>query len=169
MDVVNKPEVSGPLAWFYNAIAGLLAALGVLLIYLYLQTQQLALAVSLAVVVVVEIIVLSIAVSIHRTEYIVKPNELTLRASVFIGGTKRIPLETIESAQRTPIPFGIRLFGASGYGGYCYFPSIGRAFVVITNFRDGVLIKTRQDNYLITPRDPDQFLASIKRMVRPEK
>jgi hypothetical protein len=71
-----------------------------------------------------------------------------------IGGTKRIFLDTIESVERTLIPFGIRLFGASGYGGYYHFPNIGRAFVVITNFRDGVLIRAKQGIYLITPRTP---------------
>jgi hypothetical protein len=169
MSVVNKPEVSGPLAWFYIGTAVLLAALGVLFTYLYFQTQQVGLTVGLAVVVVVEIIIISIAVSMHRTEYTLAQNELTVRASVFIGGTKRIPLETIESIQRTLIPFGIRLFGASGYGGYYYFPSVGRTFMVITNFRDGVLIKTKQSNYLITPKNPDEFIESIRRMAKPEK
>jgi hypothetical protein len=169
MSVVNKPEVSGPLAWFYNAMAGLLVALGVLITYLYFQTQQVGLTVGLAVVVVVEIVIVSIAVSMHRTEYTLTQHELIMSASVFIGGTKKIPLETIESIQRTLIPFGIRLFGASGYGGYYYFPSVGRAFVVITNFKDGVLIKTKQGNYLITPKNPDEFIQSVKRTVKPEK
>jgi hypothetical protein len=92
-----------------------------------------------------------------------------MRASVFIGGTRRIPLETIESMERTLIPFGIRLFGASGYGGYYYFPNVGRAFVVITNFKDGVLIKTKKGNYLITPKNPDDFIESIRKMAKPEK
>jgi hypothetical protein len=169
MSVVNKPEVSGPLAWFYNAMAGLVAALGVLITFLYLQTEQVALAVGLVVMVVVEIVIVSIAVSMHRTKYTLTQHELIMRASVFIGGTKKIPLETIESLQRTLIPFGIRLFGASGYGGYYYFPSVCRAFVVITNFKEGVLIKTKQGNYLITPKSPDEFIESLKRMAKPEK
>lgn len=169
MSVVNKPEVSGPLAWFYTAMAVLLAALGVLMTYLYLQTQQVGVIVGLVVVVLVEIIIISLAASMYRTEYVLTQHELIMRASVFIGGTKKIPLETIESIQRTLIPFGIRLFGASGYGGYCYFPNVGRTFVVMTNFRDGVLIKTKQGNYLITPKNPDEFIESINRMIKPEK
>jgi hypothetical protein len=154
MSLINKPEVSGPLAWLYNATAVLIAALGVFITYLYLETQKIELTIGLLVIVAVEIIIISIAVSMHRTEYALTQHELTMKASVFIGGTKRVSLETIESAERTLIPFGIRLFGATGYGGYYYFPNVGRTFMVITNFRDGVLIKTKQSNYLITPRDP---------------
>jgi hypothetical protein len=169
MSAVNKPEVSGPLAWFYIATAVLLAALGALITYLYVQTQKVGAIVGLAVVVAVEIIIISIVVSMYRTEYTLTQRELIMRASVFIGGTKRVSLETIESAERTLIPFGIRLFGATGYGGYYYFPNIGKTFVVITNFRDGVLIKTKQGNFLITPKNPDDFIESIKRMAKPEK
>ena len=169
MSVVNKPEVSRSLRWFYNATAILLAALGAFIAYLSLQTRIVGLAVGLVVVVAVEIIIISIAVSMYRTEYTLTQYELIIKASVFVGGTKRIPLETIESIERTLIPFGIRLFGATGYGGYYYFPNIGRAFMVITNFRDGVLIKTKQGNYLITPMKPDEFIESIKKTVNLEK
>jgi hypothetical protein len=169
MSVVSKPEVSGPLEWVYVATAALLAALALFFVYLYLQAPVPAGLVGLVVIVVVEMIIISIAVSMHTTRYILTQNELILKASIFIGGTKKISLDTIESAERTLIPFGIRLFGATGYGGYYYFPNIGRAFVVITNFRDGVLIKAKQGIYLITPRNPDEFIESIKKMRKPEK
>ena len=65
---------------------------------------------------------------------------------------------------RTLIPFGFRIFGASFYGGYYYFPSVGRAFMVITNFRDGILIKAEHENYVITPRDPKSFIEAIEKM-----
>jgi hypothetical protein len=169
MSIINKPEVSGLLAWFYSATAVLIAALGVFITYLYLETQKIGLITGLLVIVVVEIIIISIAVSMHRTEYTLTQHELTMKASVFIGGTKRVSLEAFESAERTLIPFGIRLFGATGYGGYYYFPNVGRTFVVITNFRDGVLIKTKQGNYLITSKNPDEFIESIKKMAKSEK
>jgi hypothetical protein len=114
-------------------------------------------------------IIISIAVSIYATRYTLTQSELILRASIFVGGTKRVSVDTIESAVRTLIPFGIRLFGASGYGGYYYFPNIGRTFMVITNFRDGVLIRTKQGTYLITPRNPDEFIESIKKTGKLEK
>ena len=169
MSIVNKPEVSGPLAWVYVATTTLLAALALFLVYLYLQAPVLAGLVGLVVIVIVEMMIISITVSLYTTRYVLAQSELILKASIFIGGTKRIYMDTIESAERTLIPFGIRLFGASGYGGYYYFPNIGRAFVVITNFRDGVLIKANQGIYLVTPRNPDEFIESIKKMGKLEK
>ena len=169
MSIVNKPEVSGPLAWFYIATAAVLAILALFFVYLYLQAPMLGGLVGLVVIIVVEIIIISIVVSIYTTRYTLTQSELILKASVFIGGTKRISLDMIKSAERTLIPFGIRLFGASGYGGYCYFRNIGRAFVVITNFRDGVLIRTKQGIYLVTPRNPDLFIESIKKTGKLEK
>jgi len=105
---------------------------------------------------------LLILASIYRTKYILTDNELILKASKLIGGSKRIPLETIESVERTLIPFGFRLFGASFYGGYYYLPSVGKAFMVITNFKDGVLIKTKHGNYVITPRNPENLMETIE-------
>ena len=123
---------------------------------------------AFVVIVTVEMLLISITVTMHRTEYTLTGNELIIRASSFIGGTKKVPLETIESAQRTLVPFGFRLFGASGYGEYYYFPNIGRTVVVITNFRDGVLIKTKVGNYLITPGNPEEFVGIIRRMAKLE-
>jgi len=167
MSIVNKPEVSGQLAWFYVVTTGLVAALALFLIYLYLQSPVLGVFLGLVVTVIVEMIIIAVAVSLYATRYTLTQDELIIGTSIFIGGTKKIPLDAIQSAERTLIPFGIRLFGASGYGGYCYFPSIGRAFVVITNFRDGVLIKTKQGIYLITPRNPHEFIKSIKKVGKP--
>jgi len=164
MDAVNRPEVSGPLASFYVAMTALLAGLALLFVYLYLQAAVFGVLVGLVVIAVVETIIISVTVSLYTTRYVLTQSELVLRASIFIGGTKKIPLNTIVSAERTLIPFGIRLFGASGYGGYFYFPNIGKAFVVMTNFKDGVLIKAKQGLYLITPRNPDEFIQSIKKM-----
>jgi hypothetical protein len=169
MNVVNKPEVSGSLAWAYVATTALLAALALFFVYLYLRAPVPAGLVGLAVIIIVEMIIISIAVSLHTTRYVLTESELILKASIFIGGTKRISLDTIESAERTLIPFGVRLFGATGYGGYYYFPKIGRAFVVITNFRDGVLIKAKQGIYLITPKSPDEFIESIIKTGKPKK
>jgi len=107
---------------------------------------------------------LLILASIYSTKYILTDNELVLKASKLIGGSKRVPLITIDSVERTLIPFGFRLFGASFYGGYYYFPGIGKAFMFITNFRDGVLIKAKYGNYVITPRNPENFMENIKNM-----
>jgi len=169
MSIVNRPEVSRPLIWFYLATTILVAALGLFMAYFYVQMPQIVGVIGLAVVVAVGIIMMSLIASIYRTKYTLTQKELVIEASILIGGTKRIPLETIESAERTLIPFGIRLFGATGYGGYYYFPNVGRAFMAITNFKDGVLIKTKQGNYLITPKDPQNFIESITTTIKPEK
>ena len=161
MSVVNRPEISRPLTRFYQAVIIVIAALGLLFVYLYLQSPQIAEIIGLIVIVAVEIIIVSLVASIYRTTYTLTQKELVIKASILIGGTKRITMETIESAQKTLIPFGIRLFGASGYGGYWYFPNVGRAFVAITNFKDGVLIKTQHGIYLITPRNPESFIESL--------
>ncbi len=167
--VVNRPEVSRPLARFYVAMIVVVAALGLLFVYLYLQSPQIGAIIGLIVIAAVEIIMISLVASIYRTTYTLTQKELVIKASILIGGTKRIPLETIESAERTLIPFGIRLFGASGYGGYFYFPNVGRAFVAMTNFKDGVLIRAQHGIYLITPKNPESFIESLMAAAKSEK
>ena len=142
---------------FYAGIVVVIPVIGIIAIYFpSLQTpatRQVATVVLIAVFGFVESVMFLILASIYRTKYILTDNELILKASKLIGGSKRIPLETIESVERTLIPFGFRLFGASFYGGYYYLPSVGKAFMVITNFKDGVLIKTKHGNYVITPKE----------------
>ena len=76
--------------------------------------------------------------------------EIKLRLERLIG--KKIQLNTIERVEKTLYPFGIKLFGASFHGGYYKIPGLGRAFLAITNFDDGILIRTTEGNYIITPR-----------------
>jgi len=69
----------------------------------------------------------------------------------------------IVSVEKVPIPFGFRLFGASFLGGWYYLPGIGKAWVTMGNFRDGVLITTREkSHYVITPRNPMEFIRKLK-------
>ena len=165
MGVVNKPEVSRTIVGFYAGMAVFLAVLfGVIFYFIFTEAPEgsfVGLIVLAVIAPIVEGLMLWVLASLYRTRYVVTDGELVLEASSLIGGTKRIPLETIESVQRTLIPFGFRLFGASFHGGYYYFPSVGRAFMVITNFRDGVLIKATNGNYVITPSNPDEFIAKI--------
>jgi len=114
------------------------------------------------VVVLVEGIMLWLLASFFKTRYVLTSRELVLEAPKLTGGSKRIPFETIASVERTLIPVGFRLFGASFYGGHYYIPRLGRAFMVITNFRDGVLIRAKGGHYIITPSNPDDFIESIK-------
>jgi hypothetical protein len=35
--------------------------------------------------------------------------------------------------------------------------------MVITNFRDGVLIRAERTNYLITPKNPENFIETFQK------
>jgi hypothetical protein len=165
MSIVNKPAISRAIAGFYAGMAVFVSAIFAIIFYFVLTEQPpnsiLGLAVLFVVVLIVEAIMISLLISFYRTKYVVTETELILKAPRLIGGTKTILLETITSAERTLIPFGFRLFGASFYGGYYYFPGIGRAFMVITNFDDGVLVKAKNGNCIITPNNPDEFIKNI--------
>ncbi len=166
MVIVNEPEVVGPLTWLYGGIVLFIAALGFFFTYLYLQSPRIEALVGLVVLAAVETLMLSLLASIYKTRYILTERELILKASRFIGGTKKIPLKQIESVKRTLIPFGFRLFGASFYGGYYYFPGLGKAFMVMTNFKDGVIIRSKEGNYIITPKNPESFIESIENRMK---
>ena len=47
------------------------------------------------------------------------------------------------------MPFGIKLFGASFHEGYYQIPNLGRAFLAITNFHDGLLIRLSMEVILL--------------------
>ena len=166
MSIVNKPKVSRTIVGFYAGMAVFLAVLfSVIFFFIFTEAPEGGFVglITLAVIApTVEGLMLWVLASLYRTRYVVTDSELVLEASSLIGGTKKISLDTIESFQRTLIPFGFRLFGASFHGGYYYFPSVGRAFRVITNFRDGVLIKAKNGNYVITPSNPDDFIQKIQ-------
>ncbi len=169
MSTVNKPDVAKQLAWFYVAIAIFIPILGLLVAYFtHIETPSTRGTTTIVVIVIVlgavESIMLWILASIYRTRYILTEHELVLKATRLIGGSKKIPLKTIKSAERTLIPFGFKLFGASFYGGYYYLPSVGKAFMAITNFKDGVLIKTEHENYVITPKNPEAFIDSLEKI-----
>jgi hypothetical protein len=91
--------------------------------------------------------------------------ELIIKTTKLIGGERRIPLNKIKSVEKTLIPFGIKLFGASFHGGFYQIPGLGRAYLSITNFDDGLLIKTDDGNYIITPQEPNNFKEKILRSV----
>jgi hypothetical protein len=167
MSMLNKPKISAALVSFYVGIVVFLGAVFSVVSYLvYTQVTERSIIGIVVLVIAIgfsEGIMLWLLASIYRTTYIVTGQVLVLKAPALIGGNKKIPLEAIVSMQRTLIPFGFRLFGASFYGGYYYFPSVGRAFMVITNFRDGVLIKATNGSYVITPRSPDDFIQYVER------
>ena len=86
--------------------------------------------------------------------------------SIIICGVFRknvIKRSEIHEVKKVPIPYGFRLFGASFLGGWYYLPGIGRAWVAMGNFRDGVLITTKNKrNFVITPKNPESFVKKAK-------
>ena len=169
---MNKPEVSRVIVGFYVGMTVFVSVVfGIVFYFVYTEAPPnsvVAMAVLVPVIILVEGLMLWAVASIYRTRYVLTDSELVVETSRLIGGSKRIPLETIQSLQRTLIPFGIKLFGASFHGGYYYIPSIGRAFMVITNYRDGILIKATNGNYVITPNNPDNFIKTIKLRTKTE-
>jgi hypothetical protein len=167
MGTLNKPEVSRIIVGFYVGMTVFVSVIfGVVFYFIFTEAPPnslVAMAVLVPVMILVEGVMLWAVASIYRTRYVLTENELVIEASGLIGGSKRIPLDTIQSLQRTLIPFGFRLFGASFHGGYYYLPSLGRAFMVITNYRDGVLIKAENGNYVITPSSPENFITDIEK------
>lgn len=163
-ELVNRPVISKKIAGSYAAVAVFIATLIVILAYLSLSVAPIELVFASIALVPVEAVMLSLLVSFHRTEYILTKEELVIRTSRLIALTKEktVPLAKVKSVERILIPFGLRLFGASFYGGHYYIPGLGRAFVTMTNFHDGVLLRTENGSYIITPRDPEGFMKGIR-------
>jgi membrane protein YdbS with pleckstrin-like domain len=162
INVVNKPWVSRFIAGVYIGLVAFIATCTVFFVYAgFFTPLGITGLIAAAVTTVVGIIMLFILASIHRTRYILSNDELIIRATRLIGGNKRIHLRDVEHVEKSLIPLGLRLFGASFHGGYYQIPGFGRAFMVITNFNDGVLIKTKYGNYIITPEKPESFVKAI--------
>jgi hypothetical protein len=161
---VNKPEVSNKIAGMYGILVTFIAALIIFFSYTALFTPMgTSGIIAVIVVAIVELIILLIFRSLYTTRYIITDNELKIKTTRLIGGSKTIPINAIESVEQTLIPFGIRLFGASFHGGYYSIPKLGRTFLAITNYNDGLLIKSAQGNYIITPKDPVKFKKALEK------
>lgn len=166
MEIINKPKVSTTIAWSYGGLVIFIAAMVVFFTLAGIFTpMQAGGIVSAVVIVFVETIILFILRSLYTTVYVLTEYEIILKTTRLIGGTKTIALKDVESVKETLIPFGIRLFGASFHGGYYKIPNLGRAFLAITNFNDGLLIKTKKGNYIITPKEPAEFKEAIEKKI----
>lgn len=164
VDMVNKPRVSRFIAGTYAAFAVFIATLIAFFAYASFSTLMgiVVLTSIAAVLVFVETIMLLILASIYRTRYVLTNEELIIKTTRLIGGNKRINLRDVANVERTFIPFGVRLFGASFHGGYYYIPRLGKTFLAITNFNDGILVRTKHGNYIITPEKPNDFVKTIQ-------
>jgi hypothetical protein len=163
MSIVNRPKVSKAIAVTYEVFLVIIIAIAGLFVYLVIFTpiEIIAGIAASIVTTVVGLIMILILRSLYQTKYTLTNDELIISTTRLIGGRKTVPLTSITSVEKTVIPFGIKLFGASFHGGYYSIPSLGRAFLAITNFQDGLLIKTQHGNYIITPSNPLDFKKTI--------
>lgn len=162
-NTVNRPKVSRFIAGTYIVFAVFIAAIVFFFIYAgFFTPMAIAGLIAATVATFVEAIMLLIPISIYRTKYILTDEELIIKTTRLIGGSKSIRLRDVVTSETLFIPFGIRLFGASFHGGHYYIPKLGRAFMAITNFNDGVLIKTKHGNFIITPENPENFIESMR-------
>jgi len=98
---------------------------------------------------------------IYHMHYAVKNGEIIIHGAF---NKNVVKISDIDEIKRSPVRMGIRLWGGSFVGGRYYLPGIGKAWVAITNFEDGVLLTTRdKEHYLITPQNPDQFIEIINK------
>ena len=164
MKIVNKPRISKSILRSYQGLTAFIAILILFLVYTAFVTPAGIAMLGAAFILLVLIMPLFIMVirSINNTKYILLDEELLIDTSSIIGGSKRIPFEEIESIERTLIPIGLRWWGASFHGGHYRIPGLGKAFMTITNMSDGVLIRTKSMNYIISPRQPDEFIDNLK-------
>jgi len=137
-------------------------------VMVYRTGQPTAVAIILPITVAVAVLLSLVLRSIYDTRYVVSDGRLTIHVSRIIGGSKTVDLRKVRSVKRTLIPFGLRLFGASFHGGYYQVPGLGRVFMAITNFSDGVLIEAEDGNYIVTPRNPDEFVELLKSKTTPK-
>jgi hypothetical protein len=169
--VVNKPRVSRAIAGAYLGFSIVVAAIGLSFVYIgYATPAGMSMSIlGLLVLVLAEPLFILILRSLFGTRYLLTDSELLIEATRLIGGGRRISLGNIESVERTLIPWGIRLFGASLHGGYYSVPGLGRAYLTITNFDDGLLLRGRKENYIITPRDPLDFKELLESKIASKK
>lgn len=88
-----------------------------------------------------------------------------------VGSTTFGPITTCSRVERR-IGWGLRLFGNGGLfagTGFFWTPSLGifRAYVTSARKADMLMVQTPQRKVLITPEDPDAFLAGCTRRSSP--
>jgi hypothetical protein len=164
VEKVNVPKVSKPILRSYQALTIVTALLILFLTYLALFTPVGIIMIGASFILLIFILPLFLMVvrSINNTRYVLYDEELVIDTHSIIGGRKKISYKEIMSVERTLIPIGLKLWGASFHGGYYRIPGLGKAYLAITNMNDGVLIKTKSMNYIISPIEPDDFINSIK-------
>jgi hypothetical protein len=161
-NIFFKAAMSRSISAFYLSAIILLGILvGAIIIFAPLVFVERVLLIGLFAL--IDLFLLYMLFRAYRTRYTLDQDDLNVYGAM---GTKKIPYGEIGSIKKSAIPSGFRLYGSSFLGGWYYLPGIGRTWVSMTNFRDGVLISTLDDKlYLVTPAEPERFIRSIKERV----
>jgi len=165
-EIVFKSMVSSWIAGLYWAI---LIFLIVMFIGVPLFTPMTFFGKSIFVITffIVFLIILYILFRAYRLSFIISKDRLLING---LFKNHDIMFSDINEVKKIPIPFGFRLFGASFLGGRFYLPGIGNATVAMSNFDDGVLVSTKKGyNFVITPKNPMEFIDNMKNHVKNEK
>jgi hypothetical protein len=100
----------------------------------------------------------------YRMRFIISKDDVIIHGLMKNHAIKQTDIQEI---QKIPIPLGFRYFGASLLGGRYYYPGIGKAIVNMSNFDDGVLIKTKKEpHYVITPENPSRFIELLNKKMK---
>jgi hypothetical protein len=168
--IVNKPRVSKSILRSYQGLTAFITILSLAFAYIAFFTPAGIAMLGASFILLVLIMPLFVMVirSINNTKYIILDEELLIDTSSIIGGSKKIPFDNIVSVERTLIPLGLKLWGASFHGGRYWIAGLGRAFMAVSNMSDGVLIKTQSMNYIISPSEPDDFIDSLRSRIMVE-
>ena len=156
---VFTPRFSGWIIGLYGAI---LVFLGVILlgIPLFVEMDALTRSIFVSTFLLVTLVIVIVLYRAKTMKFTVEKGQLTIRG---IFTTHRLKLSDIKSAEKTPALFGIRLMGASFLGGLYHLPGIGKTWVAMGNFDDGVLLRTKKNrHFFITPQNPMQFIKIVK-------
>jgi len=155
-----ETEMSRSISWFYCSTIVLLGVLvGLITIFAPLGTIEKILLVVLFGG--IDLALYYMLARAKRTLYSLNSHEIEISGAM---GTRTISFDQIETIKESAIPSGVRLFGSSFLGGWYYLPGIGRTWVSMTNFKDGVLISTQDyKKYLITPKEPERFIEIIEK------
>ena len=164
MDVTNTPIISKTIIRTYIGLASFVGIMALYMVYQSFKSNEgiTLLGGAFILLVLIEPLFLMVVQSIKNTRYQIINNDLVIKTENIIGGTRTINLNTITTIERTLYPVGLKLYGASFHGGYYSVPGLGRAHIAVTNLDDIVLIKTNDNNYIISPKNPESFIDLIK-------
>ena len=137
--------------WFCAATIVFLAIIAIPIAYSCFQIASTEAIVGLMVLIGVEIVMLLLLASLYGTEYILTPQKTGHQS---IRSDRRYQDDTSGENRihgKNTYTVGIQIIRRQLLRRILLLASIGRAFMVMTNFKDGVLIKSKQGTYVITP------------------